>query len=163
MATKDVARRNPSEAFATWVGAMQLEATSAQDETFDPSLILGNILGAESFDDALKAADSTLLSGKALVGRAHTILDFTLRQSDAKYAGNEKSLGVYAVVQAEDLETRELFSYGVGASNVLAILWQARQFGRIPGDFVITSRDTQNGELLSLRPVGTRTVRTESA
>lgn len=147
-------------AYDAWVSAMVVEASLVDDETFDPSTILNGILEAESFEEALIRQNSALLSGKGIVGRQHTITDFKLRPSDEKYSSNEHSLGVFAVVQAEDLESNEAFTYGVGAANVLAILWQARQFGKIPGDFVIEARSTRNGDLLSLKPVGRRTVKT---
>jgi hypothetical protein len=150
-----------SARYAEWVNAMLLEAETP-DSGFDPRLILGAIVDADTWEAALNAADSTLRSGKTIVGVSHTITGFRLAPSDDRYSQNENSLGVFAIVDAVDLETREEFTYGVGASNVLAILWQARQFGRIPGDFVITSRETANGELLSLRPVGNRTVKVDS-
>jgi hypothetical protein len=145
--------------FAQWVNAMQLEAASTDDTEFDPSEILGAILSSETFEEAVERQNQTLLSGKTIVDRPHTIDDFSLRPSDEKYADADRGLGVYAIVSAIDLETGEDFVYGVGASNVLAILWQARQFGRLPGDFVLSSREVRRGELLSLKPVGRRTIR----
>jgi len=151
--------RPPRITYAEMISAMTLEAALApeDDEVFDPKKLYEAMLNADSFEAAIEMQDSSLRSGKNTVGVAHTILGFRLRPSDAKYAAH--SLGVYAIVQAVDLETQEEFSYGVGAGNVLVILWQARQFGRIPGDFIINSRDTQEGELLSLKTVGRRTVR----
>lgn len=154
---------NRSGQFAQWVSAMQLEAQTPGNDDFDPSQILGAILGADDFETAVELQNSSLQSGKDLVNWPHRIQDFTLVQSDDKYADNERSLGVYARVTAIGLEDGEERVYGVGASNVLAILWQARQFGRLPGDFVIQSRPTRNGELLSLKPVGTRTVKVKTA
>ena len=151
-----VARREPSPAYAQWISAMTLEA-DLPDSGFDPRDILAGIIGADTWEDALARAETSLLSGKNIVGRAHIIHGFRLVPSDQRFS--EHSLGVYAVVNATDLETLEDFTYAVGASNVLALLWQARQFSRLPGDFVITSRETENGELLSLRPVGARTVK----
>jgi hypothetical protein len=154
------ARREPSPAYAQWITAMTLEAEMPDDEEFDPAIILGDILAADTFEDAVAKQDSSLPSGKQLVGIAHRVAGFRLRKSDAKYSRN--SAGVYAVVDAYDLESGQPMMYTVGALNVLAILWQARQFGKLPGDFVITSRDAQEGELLSLRPVGRRTVKVDS-
>jgi hypothetical protein len=148
-----------SGVFAQWVSAMQLEAEMPGNDSFDPSQILGAIMDADDFDKAVELQDSSLRSGKDLVNWQHRIVDFALIKSDAKYAANERSLGVYARVTGIGLEDGEEITYGVGASNVLAILWQARKFGRIPGDFVIQSRPTQEGELLSLKPVGKRTVK----
>jgi len=163
---KTTAVAQPSNArsaqFAEWVNAMQLEADLPGNESFDPSEILGAILAAESFDDAVDLQNSSLESGKNLVGWAHRINDFVLVKSDDKYSENERSLGVYARVFATDIENGEEKTYGVGASNVLAILWQARQFDRIPGDFMLHSRATRSGDLLSLRPVGKRTIKGEA-
>jgi|SRR5271155_1532245 len=150
--------REPVPAYDQWVSAMVIEASLEDETEFDPATILNSIMEAESLDDALMRQNATLLSGKGIVGRAHRINSFTLRPSDEKYA--ENSLGVYAVVQATDLETGEEFPYGVGAGNVLAILWQARKYGHIPGDYVLDSRTTRKGDLLSLKKVGRRTVKT---
>jgi hypothetical protein len=160
-----VATAQRNAVYAQWVSALQIEAdTTAEDDGgFDPADILGSILSADTFEEAVERQDSSLRSGKTLVGKAHRINDFRLRRSDAKYTANERSLGVFAIVSAVDGETGEEFSYGVGASNVLAVLWQARQFGKLPGDFMIHSRDTQEGELLSLRPISARTVRAEAS
>jgi hypothetical protein len=159
-----VATVQRSAVYAQWVSNLQLEADTEKDDSgFDPSDILGAILSADSFDEAVALQDSALKSGKTLVGKVHRINDFRLRRSDAKYTANERSLGVFAIVSAVDADTGQEFSYGVGASNVLAVLWQARQFGKLPGDFIIMSRETQEGELLSLRPVSARTVRAEAS
>jgi hypothetical protein len=150
--------REPVPSYDAWVSAMVVEASLTDEAEFDPSTILNSIMEAESFEDALARQNATLLSGKGIVGRQHRINGFTLRPSDEKYATSDKALGVYAVVDAIDLDSGESFTYGVGAANVLAILWQARKFGHVPGDFVLNSRATRNGDLLSLNRVGKRTV-----
>jgi hypothetical protein len=146
--------RNHLPEFDQWAAAMRLEADIATESDFDPAVILQNILAADSFEKSVEAQSSSLVSGKSIAGVIHTIYSFELRKSDEKYTANERSLGVWAAVHAADENGNE-FTYGVGAANVLAILWQARQFGKLPGKFQIISRDTKNGELLSLMPVKT--------
>jgi hypothetical protein len=140
--------------FTQWLAAVRLEADIETDEAFDPATILENILAAKSFEEAVELQNSSLLSGKNLTNQIHTIYDFTLRKSDEKFSVNKRTIGVYAIVQAAWEDGTE-FSYGVGASNVLAILWQARNFGKLPGKFQLTGRETDNGTLLSLVPVKT--------
>lgn len=139
-------------AFAQWAGMLRMEAEAAQQEDFDPSVIIDSILTADNFDDAVARQTSSILSGKSLVGVVHTVYDFDVRKSDDKYNANERSLGVWFIVNAAYEDGSE-FTYGVGAANVLAILWKAKEFGKLPGKFQIVSRDTNNGELLSLMPV----------
>lgn len=145
-------QRDSMPEFDAWVGAMRLEATMESEADFDPATILQNILSAGTFEEAVELQSSSIQSGKNIAGEIHTIYDFELRKSDEKYIQNDRSLGVWAVVSAAD-ETGHEFVYGVGAANVLAILWQARQFSKLPGKFIIVSRETKNGELLSLKPV----------
>jgi len=152
--TRSVTDSRDMSQLHSWIGAMRNEASLYQDEEFDPGTILQNILTAETFDEAVQLQNASLLSGKSITNKVHTIYDFTIRESDSKYTANERSLGVYYVVSAAWEDGTE-FSYGVGAPNVLAILWQARQFGMLPGKFQLTGRDTDNGTLLSLIPVKT--------
>jgi len=154
MSRSDVSttQRNLPE-FSQWVGAMRLEADVADNEDFDPATILQAILSAGTFEEAVELQSSSLLSGKNITNRVHTIYSFEVRQSDSKYTdGKDRSLGVYFIVHAA-WEDGTQFTYGVGAANVLAILWQARQFDKLPGKFQLTGRDTDAGTLLSLMPV----------
>lgn len=143
--------------FANWVVALQTEAqlTEETDSDFDPAQIINGILASEDFDAAVALQDSGLQSGKSLVDVIHTIYGFEVRTSDQKYTNqNERSLGVYMVVTAADESGRDLI-YGVGAANVMAILWKAREMGKLPMKAQIRSRETRNGDLLSLMPVKT--------
>jgi hypothetical protein len=161
MTTRDVATTKRRDLvlpeFDAWVSALQTEAslTNDDDESFDPATILQAIITAEDFDQAVELQNSSLISGKNLVNRPHTIYDFKLRKSEEKFTKqNERSLGVFAIVEAA-WEDGTAFNYGVGAANVVAILWQARQFGKLPGKYQLVGRETDNGVLLSLMPVKT--------
>lgn len=159
MPSKSVAHSNKqetsrNESVARWIQELGLSASVSDDTEFDPDDILARMLNAESFEDALAAQESSILSGKLMVGVPHTINDFTVRKSDDKYSG----IGYYTIVNGVRHDTGEPITYAVGAPNVMVILWQAGRFGLLPGDFQIHSRETQNGELLSLKPFKGRAV-----
>lgn len=131
----------------------KLELNAVANDEFNPEDIIARMLTAESFEEALAAQDSSLESGKNLVGVPHRVDDFQIRKSDSKYADNEATLGYYAVVKGVRLDTGEPLTYSVGASNVVAILWQAQKFGHIPGTFVLDSKTSQSGyDVLFLKP-----------
>src|SRR5215471_5602493 len=60
----------PREVVSAWVTSLRLQADSVEQD-FDPSAILAAILNAESFDAAVEAQQSGILSGKNLVGVPH--------------------------------------------------------------------------------------------
>jgi len=78
------------------------------------------------------------------------VTSYTLRKSDDKYKGQGQDLGVFAVVRA--LADGEDLVYTTGAANILALLWAAEKFDRLPIKGMIVSRETANGELLSFKP-----------
>jgi hypothetical protein len=147
-----VAVRNPD--YLAWVDQLLLEAdVTSENNDFDPADILGRMMTAATFEEVLELQDSSLPSGKDLVNIPHTISDFRLRRSDDKYAQqNADTLPVYAIIEATR-DNGERLVYGCGARNVVAIVWQARIFNRLPFRATLTARSTPNGDLLSLKPV----------
>lgn len=151
--TKDVAVRSGNPEFSQWVDVMQTQA--AQDDTenaFDARDLLVKANNAATFEDVIEILNGGgARSAKDLVGIVHVINAYQLRPSDSKYAGQGLDLGVFAIISAV-VDGEELI-YTTGATNILAILWQAEKFDRLPLRCVITARETPNGELLSLKPV----------
>jgi hypothetical protein len=138
--------------FTSWVQQLRLEAELPDEEEFDPAVIIQNILIADTLDEAISAQSSSLLSAKNdMLDVAHTVTGFRLRRSDDKYVRNDRSLGVFAVVEGVRKDTGDHVTYWVGAANVIAVLWQAREREQLPGDFVISGRETDNGLLLFMR------------
>lgn len=146
--------KSPAEHFRD---VLDLEADSAGE--FGGSAedvmnaVIGKMLEASTWDEAVAAQDATLPSGKDLVDVEHIVRDLQILRSEERF---RKGLGFYARVEAEYLETGEEFQYTVGAANVVTLLWLARQRDELPKQVVITSRETASGELLMLRPVAKR-------
>lgn len=132
-----------------WAEVLTLQAENEENSDFDPSDIIASILGAQSYEEAEAAQDSGLPSSKDLVGHAHRIDSYVIRKSK-KNQGTLK-LGVYAIVRGVSLTNGEELLYNTGAANILAMLWQAEKFGKIPGNFVITSKETEEGAVLFLK------------
>lgn len=120
--------------------------------------IIGNILEAETLEDAFAAQDTSMKNGKDVVDIDMTVKEFEFLPSDAKLA-ESSTLGVYARITAVNLFDGEEFTFATGAANVLTILWKAQQTDRLPLDCVIKAKDTANGQLLTLRPLPKRVVR----
>lgn len=120
--------------------------------------VIGRILEAESLDEAFKAQDAGLQNGKDFVDVEIVVHDFLVKTSETKYV-KDGSLGVYVRVSGARLDTGESFQFFTGAPNVVALLWKARQDERLPLECKIQSKETANGELLTLRPLPKRVVK----
>jgi hypothetical protein len=148
--TAEVAVRNAE--FEQWVEVMKLQADQADENPFDARDLMVKANQASTFEEVVEILNGGgTRSARDLVGIVHTINSYELRRSDSKFAGQGLDLGVFAVVMAT-VDGEELI-YTTGATNILAILWQAEKFDRFPLKAAITSRETANGELLSLKPV----------
>lgn len=144
---------NPN--FEQWVGVMKTQADDLDsDVKFDVRDLFARATQAETFEESVEILNGGAgKNAKGLVGVVHAIQSYELRRSDEKYTkGSGLQLGVYAVVHAVTKEGEELV-YTTGAPNILAILWQAEKFSRLPLMAVITSKETSEGEMLSLKPV----------
>lgn len=140
---------------------LALAATAADD--FDSSEIAAKVVdaifAAETDDDAFAAQDSSLLSGKDMADVEISVTDYNVVKGDAKYETH--SLGYYMRVNAVIVETGQEVTFACGATNVMALLWKVTGGGsrNLPFACVIRGRDTQNGTLLTLRPLTKRAVR----
>lgn len=147
--------------FEQFVSAIRLEAEMADqiDEgTNIAADVIGRILEAESLDEAFSAQDAGLQNGKDFVDVEIVVHDFLVRTSDSKY-NKDGSLGVYVRVSGARLDNGESFQFFTGAPNVVALLWKARNTDSLPLECKIQSKETANGELLTLRPLPKRVVR----
>lgn len=150
--------REPSKvpAVASWIQALEVESTlRTEQDDFDPDEVIGRILTANTWEDALAVQESGLPSGQDLKDKPLMIKDFEVSESE-----KEAGLPFFMFVEATNLETGEEIQFSVGAGNVMAMLWQARQFGRLPGQFVIKGKTTKKkNEVLFLIPHKTTTVK----
>lgn len=132
-------------------------------ETFDNGSeimadVINRVLSAETLEDAFAAQDAGLQNGKDYVDVELTVNEFSVRTSDSKYR-KDGDLGVYVRVDAVRLDTGETVQFFTGAPNVVVMLWQARKLDKLPLDCVVKSKETANGELLTLKPLAKRVVR----
>jgi hypothetical protein len=131
---------------------MRIQADELETTEFDPRDLLMQANEAATFEEAVEILNGGgTKSAKNLVGIVHTVESYELRRSDTKFAGQGLDLGVFAVVHA--VIDGEVSVYTTGASNILCMLWQADKFSKFPLKAVITSKETANGELLSLKPI----------
>lgn len=148
----EVAREAPPE-FTDWINKMILEVETLGDENeFDPRDILAKTMTAATFDEVVSILGKHELPGaKNLIGIVHTVNGFDIRMSE-----KEDGLPVYLAVRAETDDGEEL-NYSVGAANVVALLWQARQFDRLPIRGTLQERETKSGNtLISFVPIPQR-------
>jgi hypothetical protein len=147
--TPPTRRTSAVPAVTGWLGSLEVEASLRDDdETFDADEILGRILTAATWEDALAVQESGLPSGKDLVDVPLIIEDFEVAESE-----KEGGVGFFLFVNATNLETGEEVQFSVGAGNVMAILWQARTFEKLPGSFIIKGKQSKKGnEVLMLHP-----------
>ena len=152
---KDIARTAKADV-ASWISALQVQAAVEDEASFDPADVLAKILSATTFEDAIDAQETSLVSAQNLKDVPFMIHSFEVRKSNKQDA----SIPVYLVVSATNLETGADVTFGVGAPMVVATLWQADKFGKLPGTFTIKGKETSSGnELLLLKPFKAVTVK----
>lgn len=152
-----VSRLSPFELFKQQIqGEAELTKDFASDNI--AADVIGRILESETLDDAFNAQDSGLQNGKDFVDVEIIVNDFEVRPSDSKYS-EHSALGVYIKVIGARMDNGETIQFFTGAPNVVALLWKARYTDSLPLDCVIKSKETANGELLTLRPLPKRVVR----
>lgn len=132
-------------------------------ETFDNGSeimadVINRVLSAETLEDAFAAQDAGLQNGKDYVDVELNVTEFTVRTSDSKYR-KDGDLGVYVRVDATRLDSGENVQFFTGAPNIVVMLWQARKLDKMPLECVIKSKETANGELLTLKPLSKRVVK----
>lgn len=143
----EVKKASPLKRF---VAILELEASEdSRDTTAFVEDILNRMIEAETVEDAIQAQDKASTSGKDLVDVEMEIQWFSIVKSSDKY---KSPLGHYILVEkAVRLDTLEPITFSTGSANIIIPLWKARDGGRLPLQCVIRSRDTSNGELLTLQ------------
>lgn len=133
-----------------FVQVLELEASDDTRDTSDfVEQILINMIEAPTLEDTIKAQEAGSTSGKDLVDVELEIQWFSVVKSSDKY---KSQLGHYVLVEkAIRLDSLEPVSFSTGAPNLIIPLWKARNEGKLPLQCVIRSRDTNNGELLTLQ------------
>ena len=151
---KDTKAEVPS-ALRGWVDSVAIQMDLEREESpFNVQDLYASMLEADSFEQLLELQEgSALPSSKDLTGQPHIVNSFTIRASDKSAA-----LPFYVVVDGQDLETGQPLVYGTRAPNVIIVLWQAEKWGRLPGPFIITSKEAANGSVLFLKPYKTTVV-----
>jgi hypothetical protein len=148
----------PPRAFDRFVNHLanlaEIEESGSGDSSLIMESVLNNILGADSFDEAIAAQDAGIPSGKSLCDVELRIHDFTVAKGDEEY--EEHGLGYYYRVNASILETGEDIQFAVGAPNVLAVLMRARNDGELPGNYVLRGKKVKRGILLTIKRVPAR-------
>lgn len=119
--------------------------------------IMDRMLESGSLEDAIAIQDAGLPSGQDMVDVEQLVRSFTVHRSDRAKA--DHSLGFYLRIDAVRIETGEEINYAVGARNVVVLLIQAMQQGRLPLECVIRSRSVENGDLLTLQLLPKRAVK----
>lgn len=151
--------------FDRYMTALSGEAEMTAGE-FDASEITANVadrmLSADTLEEAFEAQDSGLLSGQDLVDIEHEVISFEV----VKSSKSDAALGHYLRVQAAAMEDNaklgltvgEVFTYAVGAPNVVTLLYKARGLDRLPLRVVIREKATgkDDNKLLLLRLVPKR-------
>lgn len=102
---------------------MSLEATQANRSGDAAAQIQEAILSAGSDDDVFGAAEGGLPSGEDLIGVPMRILRYELQKSTIADA----PMPVFAVIDAEKLETGEGVTFSIGGASTLAQLWRWAQ------------------------------------
>lgn len=162
MATQNGTGIDFNSPFGKWVSAIREEAAQTAALTSGDE-VMGNVmeamLAADTLDDAIAVQEAGLPSAKEnMVGREHSVQRFDLMPSkkNFKKEGEGIDLKVWARVECVLMETGEPYTYSVGASNVLMVLYTARRLGELPFEMVIGSKETENGDLLIAKRVPKR-------
>lgn len=141
--------------YQKWLDQLTIEADIHGHE--EPEWVLDDVLSgiimAETMDEAFEASKRGPLSGQDLQ-------DVEIRVADIKILHSTISSARFkfmAEVVGTRLDTAEDLKLRVGAPNVVALLWKARETGQLPGEYVIRGRDLGDGKtLLNLEAVPVR-------
>jgi hypothetical protein len=148
--------------FGKWVSACRGEAElTAKEVSGDEVMatVMDAMLNAESLDAAIAVQDAGLPSAKDfMVGREHSVQRFDMLPSKKQFKKENEGidLGFWFRVEAVLLENGEPITYSVGASNVMMVIYTARRLGQLPVELIITSKPTENGDLLIAKRVPKR-------
>lgn len=154
----DVQKATPFQAF---LKRLEFEAT-------DPENDMGNLtaetvesmLLAGSLEEAIAAQESGMLSAKEhMINVPHQINNVSVRKGDKNDGGG---LGYYLLVEGVRHDTGDEVRYTVGAAYVLTVLYKAREDGRLPANFMITTKRTGSGnDMMLIKMLGGQTLVSE--
>jgi hypothetical protein len=155
------AKKDERSSYQRWLDVLRSEAdiNGIEEPQFILDEVISGILDAPDMAAAFVASVSGPESGRSLIGkevRVHadsvTIHHSTI--ADARFPFLVRA----EVTRLEDgIET----TMRVGAPNCVALLWKAREAGKLPIDVTVTGRDIGPGKvLLNLQPVSRRLVTT---
>lgn len=132
-----------------FVAKLELEAQMDSGNTGDfVDTILANMLEAATLEEVIEAQNAGSTSGKDLVNVELEVRHFFINKGSDRY---KTPLKHYMIVDdVVRLDTLEQAPFNTGAPNVFIGLWKARETNRMPLQCVIRSRETDNGELLTL-------------
>jgi hypothetical protein len=144
--TGTVTKMTPVQRF---VEVLALEAEdSTGDATEFVESILTAMIEAQTMEDVIAAQNQGATNGKSLVNVELEISWFRIVKSADRF---KTPLKHYALVdKVIRLDTLESCPFSTGAPNLIIPLWKARNLGVLPLRCVIRSRETDNGELLTL-------------
>lgn len=152
--TGTVEGRSPKQRF---IERLELEASMEESGESIVDVILDRMAAAgDNVDEMFAAQDVSLPSGKSLVDMEMSVIGFVVRKGDPQY--EENGLGYYYVIDAVNVDTGEEIKFATGAANVLILLMNLRQAGRLPITVAIRGKQTGKGTLLTMRRAGPRTV-----
>ncbi len=148
-------KRDERSPYQRWIDILTIEAdlSGTEEAEFVLDDVLSGIIDAETMEDAFEASTKGPESGKGLVDVELAVKDVVIYHSRIS-TGRFKFV---AKVEATRLDTGEDVTFRVGAPNVVALYWKAREFGKLPLECVITERDLGDGKgLLNLKPLPKR-------
>jgi hypothetical protein len=146
-------KHGPSErsAYEKWLDVLSIEAdmvgTADIGEIIDD--VISAILEAEDMSSAIDIAkNSALDSGKTLVDVEQRVQDLTFHHSTIASPEGQRRFRFFCRVTTVRLDTGEEIKYNVGAPNVCALLFKAREASLLPYECVIRARDMGEGKVL---------------
>lgn len=116
---------------------------------------IDKILTAQTAEEILGADSGGVVSGQDLVDVELMVRDFSLGESAPEY---DATLGVFALIDATNLQTGEDTIVNCGAALVIAKLSALKAGGFLPRELIIRGIKTRNGTLLRLADVPRRAV-----
>lgn len=138
-------------AYQRWCDVLAIEAdmvgTADVGEIIDD--VISAILDAADMPEAIEIAKTSALdSGRTLIDVEQRVLDLVFHHSTIASPEGQRRFPYFCRVATMRLDTAEEIKYNVGAPNVCALLYKAREAGLLPYECVIRARDMGEGKVL---------------
>lgn len=151
-----VEKARPFQQFKQELSMLAEAAVADMDGKAVTMNVVEAMIEADSLEAAIAVQDQGVPNGKDMVNVEQEIREFSFVESDDKY---DSPLGVYVRIEnAVRLDTGEPCVWATGASNVVTLLRKAQRTGRLPLQCVLRSRETKNGDLLTLHLITPRPI-----